>query len=93
MVKGALDGSLKTQDPGAGPDLQPVGSSISSDEVSAALSAHAGCGLLGANLPIPQLPEEDPSAAIPQSQCGGEGAGRGPSPAPQRGSISTGESC
>ena len=50
------------------PDFQPVGSSVSSDEVSAALSAHAGCGLLGANLPLPQLLEEDPSTAIPQSQ-------------------------
>jgi hypothetical protein len=49
-------------------DPQTEGSSISSDEVSAALSAHRGCGHLSANLPLPQLPDEDPSTVIPQSQ-------------------------
>ena len=31
-------------------------------------SAHRGCGHLSANLPLPQLPGEDPSTVIPQSQ-------------------------
>ena len=47
-------------------DLQTVRSSISSDVVSA--SAHRGCGHLSANLPLPQMPDEDPSTVIPQSQ-------------------------
>lgn len=49
-------------------DPQTEGSSISSGEMSAALSAHCGCGNFSANLPLPQLPDEDPSAVIPQSQ-------------------------
>ena len=49
-------------------DPQTEGSSISSDEVSAALSAHCGCGHLSANLPLPQLPDKDPSTVISQSQ-------------------------
>ena len=44
------------------------GNSISSDEVSAALSAHRGCSHLSANLPLPQLPDELPLFVIPQSQ-------------------------
>uniref|UniRef100_A0A3Q1FAW3 Gypsy retrotransposon integrase-like protein 1 n=1 Tax=Acanthochromis polyacanthus TaxID=80966 RepID=A0A3Q1FAW3_9TELE len=54
-------------DPGVMPDTQPEGS-ISSDEVSAALGAHVGCGLTSFNLPLPQLPEGDSTTVIPQSQ-------------------------
>ena len=50
-------------------DPQSEGSSISSDEVSAALSAHLGYGNLSANLPLPlPQPDVDPSTVIPQSQ-------------------------
>ena len=65
VVQGARSESLDLNDVH---DPQTEGSSISSDEVSAAPRAHRGCGHLSANLPLPQLPDEDPSAVIPQSQ-------------------------
>lgn len=61
----------------AGTPSQLDGGAISPEELSAVLTAHSGDGmasLSGVSPPLPQLPEEDPSAVIPESPVESSGA-------------------